>query len=143
MDKKTIKLAHTLPKRENLAEAGEASSSVKKTLNMLNIDPQIVKKTAILMYEAEINAVIHADGGEAEVTIDEDQVVIIIKDKGPGIPNVELAMTEGYSTATDLIRSMGFGAGMGLPNMKRCADELEIDTVVGEGTVVTMTVWLK
>lgn len=120
--------------------AGEASSSVKKILIQLGVDPKLVKKTAISMYEAEINAVIHANGGRADVEIDKNKIVIRIQDEGPGIPDLELAMQEGYSTASDDIREMGFGAGMGLPNMKRYADRLEIKTEVGKGTIVEITV---
>jgi len=90
------------------------------------------------MYEGEINMVIHADGGSADVNVWNDKIQIILADKGPGIPDVEMAMTEGFSTAKDNIRALGFGAGMGLPNMKRYSDDLKIDTVVGEGTTVTM-----
>ncbi|HOM02185.1 MAG TPA: ATP-binding protein [Acetivibrio sp.] len=122
--------------------AGEASSSVKKMLIQLGADPHKIKKTAISMYEAELNAVIHANGGVAEVEIDRHKVFIRIKDEGPGIPDLELAMQEGYTTAPDSIREMGFGAGMGLPNMKRYADKLEIATEVGKGTVVEITVFL-
>jgi serine/threonine-protein kinase RsbT len=92
------------------------------------------------MYEAEINAVIHADGGQAEVEIFNDHVSIRIRDNGPGIPNVELAMQAGWSTAPDIAREMGFGAGMGLPNIKKNADQLNIETVVGQGTTVTIEI---
>lgn len=143
MENKSITMSYILPSRDNLDEAGVASSAVKKTLNMIGVDPKVVKKMAISMYEAEINAVIHADGGEATAVISEESVVVTIKDDGPGIPNLELAMTEGFSTATDLVRSMGFGAGMGLPNIKRYADKLDIHTEVGKGTVLTITVFLK
>jgi serine/threonine-protein kinase RsbT len=122
--------------------AGEASSTVKKMLIQLGAEPQKIKKTAISMYEAELNAVIHANGGVAEVEIDRNKVFIRIKDEGPGIPDLELAMQEGYTTAPDSIREMGFGAGMGLPNMKRYADKLEIITEVGKGTIVEITVFL-
>ncbi|MDP4179858.1 MAG: ATP-binding protein [Bacillota bacterium] len=137
-----LELNYDIPANDFL-HAGEASSSVKKMLNQLGVDPDKVKKTAISMYEAEINAVIHADGGAAHIEIWKDKVVIKICDKGPGIPNVELAMQEGYTTAPDHVRDMGFGAGMGLPNMKRYADSLDIDTAVGKGTTVTITVFLK
>lgn len=123
--------------------AGEASSSVKKMLVQLGVDPAVVKKTAIAMYEAEINAVIHANGGASDVEIDSEKILVRITDAGPGIPDLELAMQEGWSTATDSIREMGFGAGMGLPNMKRYADKLNIETEVGKGTTVTITVNLK
>ncbi len=93
--------------------------------------------------EAEINAVIHANGGISEVEIDSEKIVVKIKDTGPGIPDLELAMQEGWSTASDNIREMGFGAGMGLPNMKRYADKLDIETEVGKGTTVSIVVYLK
>lgn len=95
------------------------------------------------MYEAEINAVIHGNGGVADIEIDSEKIVIYISDKGPGIPNLELAMQEGFSTASDEVREMGFGAGMGLPNIKRYADELDIDTKVGEGTTLKLTVYFS
>jgi len=135
----SIKLDFVIPGND-LLSAGEASSTVKKMLNQLGILPGIVKRVAIAMYEAELNAVIHAGGGEAHVQIDKDKVVVVVDDKGPGIPDIELAMQAGYSTAPDDIREMGFGAGMGLPNMKRYADELIIDSEVGKGTKVTITV---
>jgi serine/threonine-protein kinase RsbT len=133
----TIKLRYILPSYD-LTLAGEASSSVKKTLKQLGIQPSIVKKVAIAMYEAEINAVIHAGGGVAEIEINEREIAIRINDEGPGIPDIELAMQEGYSTAPDSIREMGFGAGMGLPNIKRYADILEINSKVGKGTTVAI-----
>lgn len=123
--------------------AGEASSSVKKMLNQLGINPVVIKRTAIAMYEAEINAVIHANGGAADVDIDSERIVIEIKDQGPGIPNLELAMQEGWSTAPDAVREMGFGAGMGLPNIKKHADKFEIETEVGKGTKVTIIVFFN
>lgn len=137
-----IKLHYLIP-GDDFVQAGEASSSVKKMLNQLGVAPQIVKKTAISMYEAEINAVIHAGGGVADIDINEDRVRITILDQGPGIPDLELAMQEGYSTAPDSVREMGFGAGMGLPNMKRYSDELVIRTEVGKGTEVEIIVKLK
>lgn len=136
----TIRLKYDIPSKDFVA-AGEASSNVKKKLAQIGISAEKIKKAAIAMYEAEINAVIHADGGTADVEICSDKVVINITDKGPGIPDLELAMTEGYSTAPDNIREMGFGAGMGLPNMKKYADELEINTEVGAGTRVTIRVY--
>ena len=139
MSNNSIKLDFVIPGND-LLSAGEASSTVKKMLNQLGILPGIVKRVAIAMYEAELNAVIHAGGGEAHVQIDKDKVVVVVDDKGPGIPDIEFAMQAGYSTAPDDIREMGFGAGMGLPNMKRYADELIIDSEVGKGTKVTITV---
>ena len=123
--------------------AGEASSSVKKTLKQLGFSPDLIRRVAIAMYEGEINMVIHADGGEATVEISQSGVRIILADHGPGIKDVALAMQEGYSTAPDNIRTLGFGAGMGLPNMKRYTDEMEITSKVGEGTTVRMTVLVK
>ncbi len=140
MAKSRMDLHYEIP-ADDFARAGEASSSVKKILVQLGIDPVRIKKAAISMYEAEINAVIHGGGGNAEVTIDADKIVIRIIDSGPGIEDLELAMQEGYTTATDEIREMGFGAGMGLPNMKRYADELDIQTEKGKGTVVTIVVY--
>ncbi|HEX2945033.1 MAG TPA: anti-sigma regulatory factor [Clostridia bacterium] len=134
-----MKLHYDIPAYD-LTYAGEASSNVKKLLVQLGIDPVRVKKAAIAMYEAEINAVIHGNGGAADVEISSGRIVICISDKGPGIADLELAMQEGWSTASDEIREMGFGAGMGLPNMKRYADRLDIDTEVGKGTRVTITV---
>ncbi|MGI6777643.1 MAG: ATP-binding protein [Acetivibrionales bacterium] len=142
MDNNSLKLHYNIPGND-FTLAGEASSSVKKMLNQLGVCPPVVKKVAVSMYEAEINAVIHANGGTADVSIDKDRVEIVIQDKGPGIPDLQLAMQEGYSTAPDKIREMGFGAGMGLPNIKRYADKLDIKTDVGKGTWVTITVFLK
>ena len=142
MNDKSIRLKYDIPGYD-LAAAGEASSSVKKMLNQLGVPPAIVKKAAISMYEAEINVVIHAGGGIADVVIDQEKIVISMIDTGPGIPDVELAMQEGYSTAPDHIRELGFGAGMGLPNIKRYADQLKIDTEVGKGTTVAITVYLS
>lgn len=134
-----IKLHYDIPAYD-LAIAGEASSNVKKMLVQLGIDPALVKKTAISMYEAEINAVIHGNGGVADIEINSERIVVQIIDQGPGIPDLELAMQAGWSTASDEVREMGFGAGMGLPNMKRYADRLDIETEVGRGTKVTITV---
>lgn len=136
-----MKLHYDIPAYD-LTCAGEASSSVKKTLVQLGIEPAFIKKAAISMYEAEINAVIHGGGGAADIEINNEKIIICISDKGPGIPNLELAMQEGYSTASDAIREMGFGAGMGLPNIKRYADRLDIQTEVGKGTALTLTVYL-
>ena len=125
---------------ENFTSAGEASVQVKKLLRQLGISPDVIRRVSIAMYEGEINMVIHADGGSADVLVDNDKVTIILADRGPGIADIEKAMQEGYSTAPDQIRSLGFGAGMGLPNMKRYTDDMQIESVVGEGTTVTMTV---
>ena len=120
--------------------AGAASSDVKRTLKQLGVSPAAIRNVAIAMYEGEINMVIHAGGGEIDVEITETDINIILEDQGPGIENVELAMKEGYSTAPDNIRSLGFGAGMGLPNMKRYTDSMSIESEVGVGTTIYMTV---
>ena len=125
---------------ENFTMAGQASVAVKKNLRQLGISPEIIRKVAIAMYEGEINMVIHAGGGEALVSVYEDMIEIILSDNGPGIANVELAMQEGFSTAPDQIRSLGFGAGMGLPNMKNHTDYMNIETALGKGTKITMRV---
>jgi len=135
----TIKLRYDIPANDFVI-AGEASSNVKNKLTQIGLSSDIIKKAAISMYEAEINAVIHGNGGYAYVEISRDKVVINIVDYGPGIPDLGLAMKEGYSTAPDNIREMGFGAGMGLPNMKKYADNLEIITEVGKGTKIIITV---
>lgn len=127
----------------NFTNAGNASGSVKKTLKQLNVDPASIKRIVVALYEAEINAVAHAYGGKIDIDIDGDKIVMVVADQGPGIPNIELAMTEGYSTASQKVREMGFGAGMGLPNMKNNTDKLDIQTELGVGTTITMTVFLK
>jgi len=136
-----IRQSYVIP-ADDFSLAGEASSCVKKMLNQLGVPPQTVKKVAIAMYEAEINAVIHAGGRTADVEIGGGKIIVTISDEGPVIPDLELAMQEGYSTAPDSIREMGFGAGMGLPNIKRYADKLDIKTEVGKGTSVEITVFL-
>jgi len=125
---------------EDFSLAGEASSSVKKVLKQLGVSPEVTRRVAIAMYEGEINMVIHANGGDADVIITPAEIRIVLQDSGPGIPDIELAMQEGYSTAPDNIREMGFGAGMGLPNMKKYTDELYITSEVGKGTRVEMVV---
>ena len=124
----------------NFTSAGQASVQVKGVLSQLGLDPAVIRRVSIAMYEGEINMVIHADGGSADIIVDDGCVTIILADKGPGIADVEQAMQDGFSTAPDNIRSLGFGAGMGLPNMKRYTDFMEIDSVVGEGTTITMKV---
>lgn len=124
----------------DFTSAGKASVQVKKLLRQLGISPETIRRVAIAMYEGEINMVIHANGGSVDLEIYADYIKIILADTGPGIPNIDLAMQEGFSTAPDNIRSLGFGAGMGLPNMKRYTDEMQIDTEVGVGTTVTMRV---
>lgn len=125
---------------DDFTNAGEASGNVKKVLKQLGFSPDIIRRTTISMYEGEINMVIHAGGGKADVYITPENIKIDLSDNGPGIPDIDLAMTEGYSTAPDKIRALGFGAGMGLPNIKKYTDKLEIETAVGKGTTVHMTV---
>ena len=125
---------------DDFTRAGEASSRLKRTLKQMGLPPDIIRRISIVMYEGEINMVIHADGGQAEVEGDANQIVIRMTDTGPGIPDVEQAMQEGYSTAGQTARELGFGAGMGLPNMKRYSDEMTIDTEVGKGTTVTVKI---
>ena len=133
---------HFVVDGEDFTSAGQASVQVKKNLRRLGIPPETIRRISIAMYEGEINMVIHANGGEAEVLVYEDRIEMILTDHGPGIANVEQAMQEGFSTAPDNVRSLGFGAGMGLPNMKRYTDDMKIESVVGEGTTITMTVLL-
>lgn len=128
---------------ENFSSAGQASEDVKKRLKQLGIPMQIVRKVVIAMYEAEINMVIHADGGKVFVEIFPDRVELLLSDKGKGIADIDKAMQEGFSTATESVRSLGFGAGMGLPNMKKYSDSLEIKSEVGVGTDVKMMVNIK
>lgn len=135
----TIALHYQVP-GDDFTRAGEASGNIKKKLKQLGIAPDLIRKVAISVYEGEINMVIHASGGQIDVAITTDEITLVLRDTGPGIPDVELAMKEGWSTAPDNVRSLGFGAGMGLPNMKRYTDEMEIDSAVGRGTTITMKV---
>lgn len=124
----------------DFTSAGKASMMVKKNLRQLGLDAETIRRVSIAMYEGEINMVIHADGGEADVVVTENGIEIVLKDKGPGIADVEQAMQEGFSTATSSIQSLGFGAGMGLPNMKRYSDEMQIETEPGVGTTIRMKI---
>ena len=124
-------------------KAGEASRSAKFTLKKLGLPPEVVRRVGICMYEGEINMVIHADGGTATLTVGMDEIEIELEDKGPGIPDLELAMKEGWSTADSQANELGFGAGMGLPNMRRYSDEMQIDTTVGKGTTVRMKIKIQ
>ena len=124
----------------DFANAGKASSEIKKTLKQLNIDNQKIKKIVVAVYEAEVNAIAHAYGGTIYVDLDEEKICVLIKDKGPGIPDIARAMEKGFSTASAKVREMGFGAGMGLPNIKNNVDELDIQTEVGVGTAIKMIV---
>ena len=128
---------------ENFTSAGEASVDVKKKLRQLGFSPELIRCVSVAMYEGEINMVIHAHGGEADVYVYPDRIEIVLADHGPGIENVALAMQEGYSTAPDNIRTLGFGAGMGLPNMKRYTDDMQIESTVGIGTTIRMKVLVR
>ena len=128
---------------DDFTRAGEASSNVKSKLKMMNVPPDVIRKVAISMYEGEINMVIHANGGTITVEISKDCITMILADKGPGIKNIDQAMQAGFSTAPDNIRTLGFGAGMGLPNMKKYSDEMDIQTEIGVGTTVTMKVYIQ
>ena len=123
--------------------AGATSANVKKRLRQLGLPPEVIRRVAIAMYEAEINMVIHADGGYIDVEISPEKIHIVFADKGPGIPDIEKAMQEGYSTASNEIRELGFGAGMGLPNIKSNSDSMKIDTVIGEGTTIDLVINVK
>ena len=125
--------------KDDFVRAGEASSAIKGLLRKLGIDPDIVRRVAIASYEAEMNLVIHSLGGELILALDSDRVRLIAKDTGPGIEDIDLALQEGYSTATEKTRELGFGAGMGLPNMKRMSDGFDIASAPGKGTRVEMS----
>jgi len=125
---------------DNFSRAGEASGAVKSVLKQLGIAPDVVRRVAIAMYEGEINMVIHAHGGKIAVDVLPDVIEITLADVGPGIPDIALAMTEGYSTASAQVRDLGFGAGMGLPNMKKYADYLDVQSELGVGTTVKMRI---
>lgn len=120
--------------------AGQASSNLKKVLKQLGVSPEVIRKAAISMYEGEINTVIHGKGGAADVEISTDKLTITFTDNGPGIRDISQAMQEGFSTATDEARELGFGAGMGLPNMKKYSDSLNITSALGEGTTVEIVI---
>ena len=136
---KPLKLEYHVP-GDDFTRAGEASSKVKNILKRMGFDSDTIRRVAIAMYEGEINLVIHGGGGDAFVDVYPDRVEIALVDHGPGIADVEKAMEEGYSTAPDNVRALGFGAGMGLPNMKKYTDELNIESVVGEGTTLRMLI---
>ena len=137
-----LKLHYNVP-GDDFTRAGEASGSVKRTLKDLGFSPEMVRKVVIALYEAEINLVIHAGGGEIDVEISPECISMVLTDEGPGIPDVSLAMKEGYSTAPDNVRSLGFGAGMGLPNIKKYSDTFEIETEVGVGTTLKLAVLIE
>ena len=137
----TINLTYDVP-GDDFTRAGEASSDVKGVLKKLGLSPQVVRKVAIAMYEGEINMVIHGGGGQITVEVTPDAVTMRLADHGPGIRDISLAMQEGWSTAPEEVRNLGFGAGMGLPNMKKCSDEMEVISEVGVGTTVNMKVYV-
>ena len=134
-----IELHYDVP-GDDFTRAGEASCNVKVQLKKLGFDPSVIRNVVIALYEGEINMVIHAGGGQIDVSIDPDQIRMVLTDHGPGIPDVALAMQEGYSTAPDNVRALGFGAGMGLPNIKKYTDEMRIETEVGVGTTMYLSV---
>jgi anti-sigma regulatory factor (Ser/Thr protein kinase) len=138
----SIRLHYEVP-GDDFTRAGAASGDVKRTLKQLGISPNVIRNVAIAMYEGEINMVIHAGGGEIDVEITEDRINMILADHGPAIADIDLAMKEGYSTAPDNIRSLGFGAGMGLPNIKKYSDTFEIETEVGVGTTLKLAVLIE
>lgn len=127
----------------NFTRAGFASSEIKKKLKQLNVDMGIIKRTVVSTYEAEVNVVAHAYSGTIYADIDEEKIVIRLMDEGPGIPDIEQAMKEGFSTASSAVREMGFGAGMGLPNIKKNADDFQITSEVGKGTNLTITMFFN
>ena len=134
-----LQLRYSVP-GDDFTRAGEASGDVKHKLKKLGYNPSAIRRVSIAMYEGEINMVIHAGGGEANVDVDPDKVVIVLTDHGPGIADVEKAMQEGWSTAPDNVRTLGFGAGMGLPNIKKYTDQMDIETEIGVGTRMTLAV---
>ena len=138
----SIHLHYEVP-GDDYTRAGEASGSVKKRLKALGYDADAIRRISIAMYEAEINMVIHADGGYCDIDIYPEKVEILLADSGPGIPDIDKAMQEGYSTAPDNVRNLGFGAGMGLPNIKKYSDEMKIDTEIGVGTKLYLTIYVK
>ncbi|QZY56587.1 ATP-binding protein [Crassaminicella profunda] len=139
--KNSIKLEYEIIK-DDFSRAGEASSNIKKVLRQLGIDSKAIKKVAIATYEAEMNIVIHSEGGKITVFISPDDIEIIAKDNGPGIKNIDKAMEEGFSTASNKVRELGFGAGMGLPNIKRYSDEFHIESNIGEFTMLKIKIYI-
>lgn len=142
MPENSVKLHYNVD-ASDFTVAGQASGAVKKVLKQLGFSADVIRRVAVAMYECEINMVIHADGGEIDVEITPEKIRMVHKDRGPGIKDIDKAMQEGYSTADEKVRELGFGAGMGLPNMKRYTDEMDITTQLGVGTVVDMTVRVK
>lgn len=128
---------------ENPDKAGYASAEIKKVLKSLQISPEHIRRTAIAMYEAEINMIVHGGGGTAEIEITDSEIIIVMKDQGPGIPDLDAAMKEGFSTANETCLELGYGAGMGLSNIKKNTDYMHIETAPGKGTAVTMRIRYK
>lgn len=126
-------------KAGDYASAGQASTTIKRTLKQLGINTEVLRRLSVASYEVELNLVIHSMGGELKLLLEPNQITLVSKDVGPGIPDIDKAMTEGYSTANEEARTLGFGAGMGLPNMKRNATTFDIQSEVGVGTVITMS----
>ena len=124
---------------DDMTAAGDVSARIKRHMKRLGVPAAVMRRVSVCTYEAEINLVIHSDGGQIDFEIAEDRITVRASDVGPGIPDIAKAMTEGWSTATNEVRNMGFGAGMGLPNMKRNADGFDIVSTVGVGTHITMT----
>lgn len=127
----------------DFSNAGAASSAIKKILKQLNVDMPIIKRVVVALYEAEVNIVAHAHKGVIFADIDEEKIVLKLEDEGPGIPDIDMAMTVGFSTASPSVREMGFGAGMGLPNIKNNTDSLSVKSEVGKGTVVEFVVYFR
>ena len=138
----TLKLKYSI-KDGDFSTAGNASSHIKKNLKMLGIDALLIKKMVVSIYEAEVNMIAHAHGGNIEVIIDEEKIMAIIADVGPGIPDIDQAMQKGFTTASEEVRQMGFGAGMGLPNIKKNSDELNIESVIGQRTTLRILSYYK
>lgn len=138
-NKAILSLTYTVIPND-FSRAGEASSDVKNTLKQLGVTPDIIRKVSISLYEGEINMVIHANGGNIDIQVTPNQIIMVLADSGPGIVDIDKAMEAGYSTASESARALGFGAGMGLPNIKKYSDEMKIDTIIGSGTTLTIIV---
>ena len=137
-------IAEVFPvEKDDFVTAGEASAKIKRTLKKLGVDPTLLRRISVCAYEVELNLVIHSLGGTIDFAVTTEDVQLLIKDRGPGIADLDLAMREGWSTAPETVRMMGFGAGMGLPNMKRNADFFDIKSEVGVGTEILMKFNLK
>lgn len=134
----TIQRAYAVEKND-FKRAGEVSSQIKKIMKQVGVRPDIIRRVSVAAYEAEMNIIIHSDGGSIEFVLNPEIIKLVILDRGPGIADIELAMKEGYSTASKDVRELGFGAGMGLPNMKRCSDEFVIESEVGKFTKLQIT----